>query len=89
MTTTANNPISVRLPEDMRKRLALMAKKANRSTSFFIKEAVGNYIELQDWQIEGVKKAIKQMDDGDGIDGDIAMEWFDSLETDNELTMPN
>ena len=80
--------MSVRLPENMKKRLVAMSKNAKRSTSFFIKEAVENYIELKDWQIAGVKEAIQEIKEGKGIDGDIVMEWFDSLGTDNELQMP-
>ena len=88
MATTKTVPVSVRLPENMKKRLAVMAKNTKRSTSFVIKEAIESYIELKDWQISGVKEAIQEMKEGKGIDGDIVMEWFDSLGTDNELPMP-
>jgi len=38
-------PISVRLPNDMEQRLADLATKTGRKKSFYIKEALMNYLE--------------------------------------------
>jgi len=38
-------PISVRLPNDMEQRLADLATKTGRKKSFYIKEALVNYLE--------------------------------------------
>jgi len=90
MTTAIKaTPLSLRLPKEVKKKLLLIAKNAKRSTSFIAQEAIQNYIELQDWKIEGVKKAMQDMDEGRKIDGDIAMEWMASLGTDNEILRPS
>jgi predicted transcriptional regulator len=81
-------PVSVRFPKKINKKLSSFSQRRKRTKSSLIQEAVENYFELQEWKIAGVKKAIKEMRDGKGIDGDIAMEWFDRLGTDEELPMP-
>jgi len=92
-TTTQNTPLSVRLPIKTRNKLAIISQTAKRSRNSLIAEAVESYVEsyvqLQEWQIEGVKKAIKEMDEGKWVDGDKAMAWMMSLGTDHELSRPS
>jgi len=34
---------------------------------------------LENWKIEGIRNAIKEVDKGAGIDGEIISEWLESL----------
>lgn len=95
--------VSLRIPEETKNRITSIAEYSERSTSFIIQKAIENFIELEDleneknsldqiklkkWQIEGIKKAQKQMKEGKSVDGDEAMKWMMSLGTKNELPMP-
>ena len=92
MTTVKNTPLSLRFPSQTRNKLVLLSKASRRSQASLVTEAVdnfiANYVQLQEWQIEGVKQAMKEMDEGKWIDGDTAMEWFNSLGTDHENPIP-
>jgi len=45
--------------------------------------------DLLQWQIEGVKVAKKEMEEGKMLDGPTVMKWFKSLGTDNPLPQPS
>jgi len=48
--------ISIRLPEEMEKRINKLAKSTQRSKSFFIKEALNNYLEDMEDYYEALKR---------------------------------
>jgi len=52
-------PISVRLPEEMEQRLDYLAKKTGRKKSFYVKEALMNYLE----DLEDIYLAEKALED--------------------------
>jgi len=52
-------PISVRLPSDMEQRLTTLANKTGRKKSFYIKEALVNYLE----DMEDIYHAEKVLED--------------------------
>jgi RHH-type rel operon transcriptional repressor/antitoxin RelB len=44
--------LAVRLPEDMEQRLELLAKKTGRAKSFYVREALGEYLaDLEDFYL--------------------------------------
>ena len=48
--------ISVRLPEEMEKRINNLANSTQRSKSFFVKEALNNYLEDMEDYYEALKR---------------------------------
>jgi len=48
--------ISVRLPEEMETRINNLAKSTQRSKSFFVKEALNNYLEDMEDYYEALKR---------------------------------
>jgi len=48
--------ISVRLPEEMEKRIERLAKSTRRPKSFFIKEALNNYLDDMEDYYEVLKR---------------------------------
>ena len=48
--------ISVRLPEEMEKRIERLAKSTRRPKSFFIKEALSNYLDDMEDYYEVLKR---------------------------------
>lgn len=62
MSTTV---LTLRLDAGLKKQLDKLASATQRSRSFLAAEAIREYIALNDWQIEEIKKAVKEADRGD------------------------
>ena len=69
MSTT----ITVRLEDDVRDRLDVLAEATQRSKSFLAAEAIRAYVENNEWQIGEIQAAIMEADAGDfASDSDVA-----------------
>ena len=62
--------VSLRLEEDKVEQLDSLAEATHRDRSFLISEAIDNYLEVQKWQINHIKNAIKQADSNDFASAD-------------------
>jgi predicted transcriptional regulator len=62
----------------VKKRLEKLAKKTGRSQSLIAAEAIRAYLDVNEWQIAGIKRAIEAMDRGDGIPHERVKEWIAS-----------
>jgi predicted transcriptional regulator len=79
---------TVRLDSNVKKRLEKLAKSTGRSRSFIAAEAIGSYLDVNEWQVAGIKRAIEAMDQGDGIPHERVKEWIASWGSKNELPIP-
>jgi len=61
MSTT----MTIRLDDDLKARLENLAEATHRSKSFLATEAIRDFIELNEWQIQEIKAAISEADNGD------------------------
>ena len=57
--------LTLRLDSDLKKQLEKLALSTHRSKSFLAAEAIREYIAVNEWQIQEIKKAIKEADQGD------------------------
>jgi predicted transcriptional regulator len=57
--------MTIRLKPDLKTRLDKLSAATNRSKSFLAAEAVREFIEVNEWQIEEIEKAVKEADAGD------------------------
>lgn len=57
--------MTIRLEPELKSRLDKLSAATHRSKSFLAAEAVREFIELNEWQIEEIKSAIKEADAGD------------------------
>ena len=60
-----SNILTLRVDAKLKKKLDKLAKTTQRSRSFLAAEAIREYVALNEWQIEEIKKAIQQADAGD------------------------
>lgn len=60
--------MTIRLEPELKARLDKLSSVTHRSKSFLASEAVREYIELNEWQIQELQAAIKEADDGDFAD---------------------
>ena len=69
MSTT----MTVRLEDDVKDRLDVLAQATQRSKSFLAAEAIRCYVENNEWQIGEIQAALKEADAGDfAPDNDVA-----------------
>jgi len=69
MSTT----MTVRLEDDIKDRLDVLAEATQRSKSFLAAAAIRAYVENSEWQIGRIQAAIKEADAGDfASDNDLA-----------------
>ncbi|WP_216638467.1 CopG family ribbon-helix-helix protein [Endozoicomonas arenosclerae] len=57
--------MTVRLEESLKDRLEKLAEATQRSKSFLAAEAIREFVELNEWQIEELKAAIREADSED------------------------
>jgi RHH-type rel operon transcriptional repressor/antitoxin RelB len=79
---------TVRIDTGVKKRLERLAKSTGRTRSFLAAEAINEYLELNEWQVAGIKHAIASLDRGEGIAHDQVKDWVASWGSANEKPMP-
>ncbi len=57
--------MTIRLEPELKSRLDKLSAATRRSKSFLAAEAVREFIEINEWQIEQIKDAVKEADAGD------------------------
>ena len=57
--------MTIRLEQELKSRLYKLSAATHRSKSFLAAEAVREFIEINEWQIEEIKDAVKEADAGD------------------------
>ncbi len=62
---TQSSTMTIRLEADLKARLDKLADVTHRSKSFLAAEAVREYIELNEWQLQEIQSAIVEADAGD------------------------
>ena len=59
------NILTLRLDSKLKKKLDKLAKATERSRSFLVAEAIREFVALNEWQIEEIKKGLREADAGD------------------------
>jgi RHH-type transcriptional regulator, rel operon repressor / antitoxin RelB len=85
MTSTT---FTVRVDPDVKKRLEKLAKSTGRSRSFLAAEALDAYLDVNEWQIAGVKDAITSLDRGKTIAHKEVKDWVNSWDRTRERPTP-
>jgi len=67
---TQSTTMTIRLEPGLKSRLDKLAEATQRSKSFLAAEAIREFIELNEWQIQEIETAIKEADDGDFANND-------------------
>lgn len=80
--------LSIRVPVEMAERLAALAEVTKRSKSFLGAAAIEEYVALQEWQIQEIKKGIGSADAGKLIEHGKVTQWVESWGTEQEEDAP-
>jgi len=84
----ASTTFTVRVDSGVKRRLEKLAKSTGRSRSFIAAEAIDAYLDVNEWQVAGIKGAIESMDRSESIPHERVREWIASWGTKNELPVP-
>jgi predicted transcriptional regulator len=79
---------TIRVDTSVKKRLERLAKSTGRSRSFLAAEAINEYLEVNEWQVSGIKGAIASLDRGEGVSHELVKEWVASWGTEQEKPAP-
>ncbi|HUO94334.1 MAG TPA: CopG family ribbon-helix-helix protein [Rhizomicrobium sp.] len=79
---------TVRVDVAAKKRLEKLAKNTGRSRSFLTAEAINEYLDVNEWQISGIKQAIASLDHGEGVSHVQVKDWVASWGSDGERPAP-
>ncbi len=85
MTTTT---FTVRVDTATKKRLESLSKNTGRSRSFLAAEAINEYLDVNEWQVAGIKTAIESVDREGTISHEDVQAWIATFGTGNELPIP-
>ena len=61
---TQSTTMTIRLEPQLKDRLDQLAETTHRSKSFLAAEAIREFVDLNEWQIQEIKSAIKDADAG-------------------------
>ena len=70
--------ITVRVELAVKKRLEKLARSTGRSQSFLAAEALNEYLNVNEWQVRGIRKAMASIDRGEGIEHNDVKAWVKS-----------
>jgi len=84
----ASTTFTVRVDTAVKKRLERLAKNTGRSRSYLAAEAIGEYLDVNEWQVAGIKDAMTSLDQGKGIPHGEVKKWVASWGGAKELPVP-
>ncbi|MCC6775904.1 MAG: CopG family ribbon-helix-helix protein [Hyphomicrobiales bacterium] len=84
----ASTTFTVRVDTGVKRRLERLAKSTGRSRSFLAAEAISEYLDVNEWQVAGIKRATASLDRGEGIPHDSVKDWVASWGGSNEKPAP-
>ena len=65
--------VTIRLESELKQRLEQLAKSMQRSKSFLAAQAIRDFVDLNEWQVQDIQQAIIEADRGDfASDQDVA-----------------
>jgi RHH-type transcriptional regulator, rel operon repressor / antitoxin RelB len=79
---------TVRIDTGVKKRLERLAKSTGRSRSFLAAEAINGYLDVNEWQVAGIKRAIASHDRREGIPHNLVKDWVASWGSADEKPVP-
>ena len=74
----SSTTFTVRVERNVENRLEKLAKSTGRSRSFLATEALNQYLDVNEWQVAGIRQAIASLDRGEGVPHDDVKDWIRS-----------
>ena len=84
----SSTTFTLRVDSSTKKRLEKLAKSTGRSRSFLAAEALDAYLDVNEWQVAGIRKAIASLDRGEGVAHKAVETWVKSWDGKRERPAP-
>jgi predicted transcriptional regulator len=84
----SSTTFTVRVESDVKKRLEKLAKSTGRSRSFLAAETLSAYLDVNEWQVAGVRKALASFDRGESVSHEQVKAWVNSWGGKRESSAP-
>ena len=88
MNRMRSTTFTLRVETDVKKRLEKLAKSTGRSRSFLAAEALNQYLDVNEWQVTGVRKAMVTLDRGEIVPHEQVKAWVSSWGGKRERPVP-
>jgi RHH-type transcriptional regulator, rel operon repressor / antitoxin RelB len=88
MAAMPSTTFTVRVEPEVKKRLEKLARSTGRTRSFLAAEALNEYLDVNEWQVAGVKRAIASLDRGEGFAHKEVKGWVSSWDHKSERPAP-
>jgi RHH-type transcriptional regulator, rel operon repressor / antitoxin RelB len=79
---------TVRVDQSVKKRLEKLAENTGRSRSYLAAEAIHEYLDVNEWQVAGINRAIASLERGEGVAHQQVRDWISSWGSENERPIP-
>lgn len=83
-----SDTLTIRLGRTVKERLEGLAVATKRTKSSLAAEAIESFVELEERQLEGIKKALASLDRGEGVAHEDVVSWLESWGTEVALPIP-
>jgi RHH-type rel operon transcriptional repressor/antitoxin RelB len=80
--------LTLRIDAAAKGRLEKLAETTGRSRSFLAADAINQYLEVNEWQVAGIKQAIASLDRGEAIAHEQVKDWVASWGSGSERPIP-
>jgi RHH-type transcriptional regulator, rel operon repressor / antitoxin RelB len=84
----SSTTFTVRVDSATKKRLEKLAKSTGRSRSFLAAEALAEYLDVNEWQVAGIRNAMASLDRGEGTPHAQVKAWVASWGSKKERPAP-
>jgi RHH-type transcriptional regulator, rel operon repressor / antitoxin RelB len=88
MKPMPSTTFTLRVDSSTKKRLEKLAKSTGRSRSFLAAEALDAYLDVNEWQVAGIRNAMVSLDRGEGIAHQAVEAWVKSWGGKRERSVP-
>lgn len=80
--------LTIRVDDDQKDRLEALAESTGRSRSFLAADAIREYLDANEWQVAGVRAAMRSIDDKGGVAHDRVRAWVESWDGERSVARP-
>lgn len=84
----ASTTFTVRIDSADKDRLEALAKNTGRGRSYLAAEAISEYLDVDEWQVAAIKRAMVSLVDGESVAHRSGKDWVASWGTESELGPP-
>ncbi len=80
--------LTIRMEGEEKRRLEALAEATGRSRSHLAADAIRAYLDVQEWQVEGVRAASRSLAQNGGVAHEDVKGWVASWDSKSETKLP-